>query len=141
MLLPVSQLSSVFFIYIYFILISPYHKIRSPEAMTSPEREKKKISQYTCITVYTHLCLCKPDEISKMNKQYNLVSNIAPHIKQIHPRRNNITGLVTICNRLYILQRLRNWERLTCFGKAPKAIFYAVSQLFSTSKPDIEVLI
>lgn len=36
-----------FFLYNYIALISPHHKIISPEGITSPERQKHRISQYT----------------------------------------------------------------------------------------------
>lgn len=64
-------------------------------------------------------------KLNKYNEEYNLVRNIAPNVQQIHPKRKNITGLVTTCNRLCILGRLSNWERVTCFEKAPKAVYYA----------------
>lgn len=71
-----------FFLYNYIALISPHHKIISPEGITSPERQKHRISQYTY--TYTHICICKPNKIRIMYKQYCFRSSIIPDVKKIY---------------------------------------------------------
>lgn len=78
---------------------------------------------------------------NKSNEQYSLVSNIAPNVKQIYPRINNITGLVT-CNRLCIFETEKlGSTALERLQKHSTMQWSIRAQLFSTSEPGMEVLI
>lgn len=89
-------LSVVIFISVFH---SDVHITRSDHLeLWNPQRDRNR--RYL-ITVYTHLPICKPDEISIVHKQCCFWSTDVPDVKQIHAR-GIISGLVTMHNRLCI---------------------------------------